>query len=633
MTDLIPDEDGFTELVDPNVPRVDLVGAPANGTPGWLLLKQDQQAGLMPPEAIRDLIGKTAEPTPQEETVTMTGSPGAIAKLMHEAAIRAADRDNVEKAEKSTKEINDLPDSDFAYIEPGGSKDDEGKTVPRDKRHFPIMDAAHVRNALARIGQGAKFGQEALPKVRSAAKKFGIDETKKMVGGDLDDGVDGMDPTVVLAEPDDDDAPGDPNDPGSPAWEAIDAATAQKWLSIAYRVKNALGVMAERELLEAASADPDDAEDAWDLQDAQCAMDYVIGILANFAADEQAEATLGAEAMDAVGKALAGANEPLGTIEALATVRKAGRSLSAANEQAIRDAVSSLQKVLASLPAAPVEKTANEESDMPTPTTAEDETRESGQAPAMGSQEPEPKPEAGVPVTDMAKAASGDGKKEVVVVYDQKGRLVGICDPDDITPVANAEAEPDDMGDGQDDESDDTDDADDSAGGDENTDLTPQPAADAGTPADNTAGDDDAVTKTTHNINDTELSEMLKSSLIPALEEIVKTHSAAQVERLATTGDAVLELAGMVETLKGQVVKLEEQPAQPKVFTQGAGPRPLPQHLRGHDQGGTLTDVDFAKAAELKKKLSSSVDAEEQQDAYLQMQQMAIAQLAAMRRS
>lgn len=646
------DDEEFTALVDADIPRVDLVDKAANGTT-FLIAKQADGAGLLSPDLVRDLIGKTAEPLPQEETVTMTGSPGAIAKLMHEAAVRAAERDTVEKAEISQARQNDLPDSDFAYIEPGGSKDDEGKTTPRSLRHFPIMDAAHVRNALSRAPQ-SPFGDKAMPKIRAAAKKFNID-VAKMVGSDLDDGVDGMDPTVVLAEPDDgDDMPGDPNDPGSPAWEAIDAATAQKWLSIAYRVKNALGVMAERELLEAASADPDDAEDAWNLQDAQCAMDYVIGILANFAADEQAEATLGAEAMDAVGKALAGADQPLGTIEALVSVRKAGRSLSAANEQAIRDAVSSLQKVLASLPAAPVEKTANEESDMPQPTTAEDATRESGQEPAMGSREVDPKPEAGVPVTDMTKGSmAGDmanldqakatiaqslavakadaDKKAMVVVYDQKGRLVGICDPDDITPVANAEAEPDDMSDTSDDDGSDS--SDDTST--ETTDLTPQPAAEAGTPANNvpdTGDDDQAVTKTTHHINDTDLSEMLKSSLIPALEEIVKAHSATQAERIATTGDAVLELVNMVETLKGQVTKLEEQPAQPKVFTQGVGPRPLPQHLRGHDQGGTPMEVDFAKAAELKKKLSSANDAGEQQDAYLQLQDMAIAQLAAMRR-
>jgi len=80
-------------------------------------------------------------------------------------------------AKMTRKAINDLPDSDFAYIESGGEKDEEGKTKPRSLRHFPIHDASHVRNALARIGQGAAFGKEALAKVRAAAKKFGIEIT------------------------------------------------------------------------------------------------------------------------------------------------------------------------------------------------------------------------------------------------------------------------------------------------------------------------------------------------------------------------------------------------------------------------------------------------------------------------
>lgn len=78
-------------------------------------------------------------------------------------------------AQLSTQSINDLPDSDFAFIESGGTKDSSGKTIPRSKRHFPIHDSAHVRNALSRIGQGAQFGDQALPKVKAAAKKFGID--------------------------------------------------------------------------------------------------------------------------------------------------------------------------------------------------------------------------------------------------------------------------------------------------------------------------------------------------------------------------------------------------------------------------------------------------------------------------
>lgn len=78
-----------------------------------------------------------------------------------------------ERAELSSAEINDLPDSAFAYIEPGGKKDSDGKTVPRSLRHFPIHDEAHVRNALARAPQ-SPFGDKAMPKIKAAAKKFGI---------------------------------------------------------------------------------------------------------------------------------------------------------------------------------------------------------------------------------------------------------------------------------------------------------------------------------------------------------------------------------------------------------------------------------------------------------------------------
>jgi hypothetical protein len=59
-------------------------------------------------------------------------------------------------AEWSASYINDLPDSAFAYIEPGGEKDESGRTAPRSLRHFPHHDAGgdldlpHLRNALSR---------------------------------------------------------------------------------------------------------------------------------------------------------------------------------------------------------------------------------------------------------------------------------------------------------------------------------------------------------------------------------------------------------------------------------------------------------------------------------------------------
>lgn len=78
------------------------------------------------------------------------------------------------RADMPTADINDLPDSAFAYIEPGGTKDSEGKTTPRSLRHFPIQDKAHVQNALARMG-GSPFGAKAKPAILAAAKKFGIE--------------------------------------------------------------------------------------------------------------------------------------------------------------------------------------------------------------------------------------------------------------------------------------------------------------------------------------------------------------------------------------------------------------------------------------------------------------------------
>ncbi len=77
-------------------------------------------------------------------------------------------------AQMPTADQNDLPDSAFAYVEPGGTKDGSGKTVPRSLRHFPIHDAAHVRNALSRAPQ-SPFGDKAMPAIKAAAKKLGVD--------------------------------------------------------------------------------------------------------------------------------------------------------------------------------------------------------------------------------------------------------------------------------------------------------------------------------------------------------------------------------------------------------------------------------------------------------------------------
>ena len=65
----------------------------------------------------------------------------------------------IKEAEWDTEYKNKLPDSAFAVVAPGGEKDEEGKTVPRDLRKLPHhnaednLDLDHLRNALGRVNQ------------------------------------------------------------------------------------------------------------------------------------------------------------------------------------------------------------------------------------------------------------------------------------------------------------------------------------------------------------------------------------------------------------------------------------------------------------------------------------------------
>jgi len=101
-------------------------------------------------------------------------------------AVMVCDADDGTRKDKDWDEayINNLPDSAFAFIEGGGDKDSDGKTVPRSKRHFPFKNAAgevdlpHLRNALSRAPQ-SPFGDEAMKKLRAAAEASGVGGPEK----------------------------------------------------------------------------------------------------------------------------------------------------------------------------------------------------------------------------------------------------------------------------------------------------------------------------------------------------------------------------------------------------------------------------------------------------------------------
>jgi len=96
---------------------------------------------------------------------------------------------DINEAVWTAAHVNDLPDSAFAYISPGGSKDGAGKTVPRSLRHLPYkdasgkVDAAHVRNALARLPQmniSAEAKASAKSKLIAAARSVGVEVSEEI---------------------------------------------------------------------------------------------------------------------------------------------------------------------------------------------------------------------------------------------------------------------------------------------------------------------------------------------------------------------------------------------------------------------------------------------------------------------
>jgi HK97 family phage prohead protease len=93
-----------------------------------------------------DLLECSVVAMPMNERATVT-------------AVKSDDLDDETKGVWSGSYVNNLPDSAFAVILPGGTKDKSGKTVPRSLRKLPHHDAdgkvdlPHLRNAISREPQ------------------------------------------------------------------------------------------------------------------------------------------------------------------------------------------------------------------------------------------------------------------------------------------------------------------------------------------------------------------------------------------------------------------------------------------------------------------------------------------------
>jgi hypothetical protein len=145
-------------------------------------LEQIDRLLNMDPEKLQAIVDSVVT----EETVTEEVSPEVEAQVTAEVVPATP---IIDEALWSTAEKDALPDSSFAYIAPGGKKDEDGKTTPRSLRHLPYKDAdgkpdaAHVRDALSRLPDTdipADAKDSAKKKLDSAAKELGIDTKESL---------------------------------------------------------------------------------------------------------------------------------------------------------------------------------------------------------------------------------------------------------------------------------------------------------------------------------------------------------------------------------------------------------------------------------------------------------------------
>jgi hypothetical protein len=249
-----------------------------------------------------------------------------------------------EKAAWSGSDVDSLPDSSFAYISPGGKKDKDGKTTPRSLRHLPYkdasgkQDAAHVRNALARLSQtqipeSAKAS--ARKKLVAAAKKLGIevsggDEKGVKKAIDLNDGA-GL----------------------SPEAEAKDAQGMQQVLDTLQSTIPALQDLMTREAGEVAAGDMDDVEDVIGLKQTLDSLCGAIQSLCTVLQHEQSETS--EEKTLTTGSGLSAPNldgKPKKEEKAVQPdIKKVGRKMSKVNSDRISRMMTNFKDVMSEMEA------------------------------------------------------------------------------------------------------------------------------------------------------------------------------------------------------------------------------------------------------------------------------------------
>jgi hypothetical protein len=615
MTDAaVTDEDlekaeGVTEITELTVDRLDGVHGPANGTPVLLMKSLDEEPvekalthahqhfhgdlthhhvhahtgsgeghgdGSKYPHAHDHAPGQELDPGSGDVIPTpippVAGAVGPALKAMAtcqlcdgSGKIREGNvvcpeckgsgkvtEESLEKAQLSSAEMNDHPDEHFAYVEPGGTKDGSGKTTPRSKRHFLIHDKAHADNAAARIGQGAEFGDKALPKVEAAQKRFGTEAVAKADG----------------------------DEPGSPGWEAQDASLARQATQKIVDLRAQLRELRDREWTESQS----ESDDVVSIMTAMDALEFILTQIAVFAVNEQAEA------MAPVEKALRAISSRLDR-----RINKESDMTKETEEKvAVEEAVGELGKAFGigepGIPPAsglsvdnikPAAAGTDAEEDLEAKKTTGHED-----VPAVSEDPPDTRGDEGKTISERAPSGSmqtGADQRGEEALEDKKTTghedvPAAAEEPDDnpehrVVPMARGLAKSEEP---------------------EAAEPPPaEPAAKALEPAawsellKSEEFTDELTLVLKSVVQSDEFGEVLKAQLAPIVEDQVKA---------------------AVSPLEDRVKKVEDEPARPQPFLRGRATNPLRDHLVSKGQEAELPSIEGETADEVAKALNDIKD-------------------------
>lgn len=287
------DDSEFGELADLDTEAMHAVGKAANGT-SFLVAKSaapDGAGGLLDPELVRDLVAKAdATEAAAAESVTVTGSPGAIARMIHAGAVRKSEPLDPEL----DKVVKAADDEYVAFVKAKYTAEQKRKLASQGhamrnsdgEPDYPIDDAEDLGNAIRAVGRGGADHDKIRRYVMRRARELG--QADRIPENWAADGS--LKKPAAVAKADLLGGTGAAPDPGSPAWETQDAGTADGLVASILALRPRIEAFAAREGAEVGAGEMSDLGDVCDLQTAKDLLMQAAKLIGGVAVAEHAEA-------------------------------------------------------------------------------------------------------------------------------------------------------------------------------------------------------------------------------------------------------------------------------------------------------------------------------------------------------